>query len=99
MAQITTKPKSAKGNHIPDATIGRENIPAPTADPAIIMMPIMDDLLLVLIPRVNYRAIKERLKADLAIKPFVVSLFISITNEKICLFSILAKWLTVLPTE
>jgi len=36
----------AKENHIPAATIGKENIPAPTAEPAVIIVPIRTDFLL-----------------------------------------------------
>ena len=31
-------------NHMPDETIGKENIPAPIAEPAVSIIPVMTDL-------------------------------------------------------
>ena len=36
---MTKKLTTVNGNHIPEETIGKENIPAPMAEPAVIIAP------------------------------------------------------------
>jgi len=45
MNQINIRLRTDKGNHMPEATIGKENMPAPIAEPAVIIVPIRTDFL------------------------------------------------------